>query len=194
MIIQPIVEGPGDIEAVPLLIRRICYELGCSFDAIVAPPMKVQRGKMVQEESIRQYVRIASLTPGCNLILLFTDTDDDCAKEISELLHPWIRREGIGVPCEIIAIPREYECWFIAAAESLRGVRGIRGIATSHHDPESVRNPKKLLSEWMAGTTAYHETADLTQRVDLEAVRTKCRSFRRLVQKIQAIADLTNLE
>jgi hypothetical protein len=192
VIIQPIVEGPGDVTAVPLLIRRICYELECCLGARVAAPMKVARSKMVQEAEMRKYLRIASADPECKLILLFMDADDDCAKEISELLRPWIEGEALRVRCEVIVIPREFECWFISAIESLRGVRGISEAATSHTTPEMVRNPKAILTRWMQGTAAYHETADqvaFTQSLDLAGVRLRCRSFRRLIAKIEMLSQ-----
>jgi hypothetical protein len=188
MIIASIVEGVGDVSAVPILIRRICHELGCCLAAKVAPPIRMHRSKMVQEMEIRRYLRIACSIPECELILLFLDADDDCAKKISELVRPWIDLESLPVPCEVIVIPREYECWFIAALESLRGVRGISQHAESHDSPEAVRNPKLILTNYMEGSAAYHETADqaaLTAAVDLNVLRQRSRSFRRLVEKIE---------
>jgi hypothetical protein len=189
MIIQPIVEGEGDFNAIPVLLRRICYEMECGLGARIATPMMVPRSKMVQEECFKKYLRIANSQPGCKLILLFMDADDDCVKDISERLHAWIDEEWSCVKFEIIVIPREFECWFIAALESLRGVRGISIKAKSHPNPESVRNPKEILTRFMKGSSAYHETADqaaLTDRVDLSVLRHKCRAFSRLIEKIES--------
>lgn len=188
MIIQPIVEGAGDFYAIPVLLRRICYEMQCGLGAVIATPMKVPRSQMVKEECFKHYVRIANSQPGCKLILLFMDADDDCAKAVSEKLRFWIGEEALCVKCEIIVIPREYECWLIAALESLRGMRGISEKAISHTCPERVRNPKIILTKLMEGSAAYHESADqaaLTDRLDLDVVRQKCKSFRRLVAKIE---------
>ena len=196
MIIQPIVEGPGDISAVPILIRRICYELECCLTATVAAPMKVSRSKMVQESHFRHYVRIANSQPGCKLILFFIDADDDCPKSLSDLTRPWIAGESLTAICEIIVIPREYECWFIAALESLRGVHGIIQEATSHNYPEAVRNPKAILTDWMEGSSAYHETADqpaFTEKIDLRTIHERCSAFRRLVSKIRCAANGCNV-
>jgi hypothetical protein len=188
VIIQPIVEGPGDINAMPVLLRRICYELECGLGAIIATPMKVPRSKMVQKECLKHYMRIANSQPECKLILLFMDEDDDCAKELCEKLRPWIDEESLSAKCEIIIIPREFECWFITALESLRGMRGIGQEAISHTNPEEVRNPKIILTKYMKGTAAYHESADqaaLTEALDLKMVRQKSKSFRRLIAKIE---------
>jgi hypothetical protein len=196
VIIQPIVEGEGDLYAIPVLLRRICYDMECGLGAVIATPMKVPRSKMVKEECFKRYVRIANSQPGCKLILLFMDADDDCAKEVSEKLRSWIDEESICVKCEIIVIPREYECWLIAALESLRGIRGISENAISHTCPERVRNPKIIITKFMAGSAAYHESADqaaLTGRLDLNVVRQKCKSFSRLVAKIESsFPSITN--
>ncbi|MGD0941832.1 MAG: DUF4276 family protein, partial [Terracidiphilus sp.] len=180
MIIQPIVEGHGECSAVPVLIRRICYELGHCVGAQIASPIRVPRSKMVMEAHFKHYLQIAGSQPGQKMILLFMDADDDCTKEIAERTRPWIEEEATCGRCELIVIPKEYECWFIAVLESLRGVRGISNEARSHNCPERVRNPKAILTHWMEGTTAYNECADqaaLTQMMDLNALRDRCRSF-----------------
>ncbi len=189
MVIQPIVEGSGDVCAIPVLLRRICHEMFDLYDVRVAAPMRVARSKMVQESEMRKYLRIAASQAHCDLILLFMDADDDCPKQVSEMIQTWIAQENIGPRCEVVVISREYEGWFIAALESLRGVRGIRDDASSHKTPDLVRNPKGVLTHWMEGTSAYHEAADqaaLTALVDLTVVRQKCRAFHRLVGKIAA--------
>jgi hypothetical protein len=157
--------------------------------ASIATPMKINRAKMVQEECFKKYVRIANSMPGCKLILLFMDADDDCAKDISERLQSWLHEEWHCVRFEIVVIPREYECWFITSLESLRGIRGISENAKSHPNPELVRNPKEIITEYMEGSRTYHETADqaaLTDRLDLNVLHERCRAFRRLVAKIES--------
>lgn len=196
MLIQPIVEGPGDVGAVPVLLRRICYELGCCYTAQIAPAMKVSRSKMVQKDELVRYMQIASAQPGCKLVLLFMDADDDCAKELAEMIRPWMAEGAWSVPSEIIVVPREFECWLIAALESLRGIRGIREDASSHAAPEGLRDAKGFITDNMQGSSAYHESADqpaLTQMVDLSAVRERCGSFRRLVEKIEQYGILSCL-
>jgi hypothetical protein len=192
VIIQPIVEGHGEIDAVPVLLRRICYELGCCTSAKIAHPIRVPRSKMVQEAEIRRFARIASSLPGCNLILLVMDADGDCAKAISDLIRPWIITESLCAHFEIIVIPREYECWIIAALESLQGVRGIGDEAAAPRNPEQVRDAKGYITGQMAGRGRYQPTADqaaLSQLVDLQAIRDRCPSFCRLISKIENLSQ-----
>jgi hypothetical protein len=143
---------------------------------------------MVQREHLDRYIRIAAAQKECGLILLFMDSDDNCARELAETVRPWMVEAARRIPSELIVIPREYEGWFISAMESLRGVRSIRPDAISSGEPERVRDAKGVITDWMEGSTAYHESADqaaLTQKVDLQAVRQKCGAFRRLIGKIE---------
>jgi Domain of unknown function (DUF4276) len=188
VIIQPIVEGHGDIKAMPVLLRRICYELECCVGAMIAPPIRMHRSQMLKEECLRRSVRIACTYPGCNLVMIFLDEDDDCAKDISDLLRPWIENEALCVQCEIVVIPREFETWFVMAINSLRGKRNISDDATATTDLYRRRDPKAIITGWMNGSNAYHETADqvaLTTAMDLSVVRENCASFRRLIAKIE---------
>ena len=86
----------------------------------------------------------------------------------------------------VVAV-REYEAWFLAAIESLRGTRGIRLDATSHTDPESPRDAKGELQARMGAGRVYAPTVDqaaLTQQMDLATVHRRCRSFRRMVRVV----------
>jgi hypothetical protein len=80
---------------------------------------------------------------------------------------------------------REYEAWFIASIESLRGKQRIREDADSHPNPETPRNAKGQLEKRMLAGSSYQETADqapLTAAFDMALAHQRCRSFRRLVR------------
>jgi len=144
---------------------------------------------MVIETEIKRYLRIASLYPECGLILLFMDADEDCVKELAELLKPWLASECRNISSELIVIPREYEAWIISGLESLRGQRGISPTANSCATSEQVRDAKGYISREMVGGAKYHETSDqsaLTSQVDLDLVRQRCPSFKRLIEKIES--------
>src|SRR5262249_14310847 len=86
---------------------------------------------------------------------------------------------------------REYEAWFLAAIESLRGTRGIRHDATSHPDPESRRGAAEELRRRMTPNRSYTKTADqsaLTAGFDMTEAHRRCRSFRRMVRAFGLLA------
>lgn len=60
--IQPIVEGHGEVVAVPGLLRRIWYELVRSEQPlIVLPPIRRPRSQLVQALELQRAVKLASL-------------------------------------------------------------------------------------------------------------------------------------
>lgn len=159
MIIQPIVEGHGEVPAVPVLLRRL-IERGQVYQFTVASPIRRKRTELVAEASLRKSVELARLTPGCSAILILFDADDDCPSEIAPQLEAWAKDAAGGIPCAIVMANREYEAWFIASIESLRGKQRIREDADSHPNPETPRNAKGQLEKRMLAGSSYQETAD----------------------------------
>ena len=142
---------------------------------------------------MRRVVRLALKEPGCCGILFLFDSDDACPKTLAPLVADWARREAGYVPCEVVLAHREYECWFLAALESLRGHRGIRNDAISVRNPETIRGAKEKLADTMAGSIRYSETADqaaLTDVMDIEIVYDRCRSFRRLANAFRSLLSV----
>jgi hypothetical protein len=59
----------------------------------------------------------------------------------------------------VVFANREYEAWFLAAAESLQGKRGFEFEKTPAFEPERLRNAKGWLGERMTGgSTARQPT------------------------------------
>jgi|ERR1700685_2154157 len=185
MKIKPIVEGPGDVTAVPELLRRLQFEYGMGGHEVqIARPIKWRRPCFGVEQQVRRAVALALSEPDCVGVLLLFDSDDDCPKLYAPEVTRWSRDEAREVPCEVVMAQREYEAWFLAGLESLRGKRGILADAISEAGPEEIRGAKERLETKMEQRRSYSETADqvaLTCHVDLHQVYDRCRSFRRLV-------------
>jgi hypothetical protein len=189
MTIQPIVEGHGEVGAFPLLLRRL-QEAAAIYAFGVSHPIRRKRSELVVEAKLRTAVQLAKATPDCMGILVLLDADNDavCAKG-PELLK-WARSEAAPVPCEVVLANREYEAWFLASMESLRGRCGISAVATSHPRPEDVRDAKGETQTRMNPGSAYSPTAhqpSLTVGLDLARVHQECPSFRKLVRAFSAI-------
>lgn len=184
MKIQPIVEGHGEVTAVPILLRRLIHESG-AYQMDVGKPIRSNRTNLVHEDSLRKAVRLALLQPECSAILVLFDGDDDCPKELAPTLQEWASDEAGSVPCAVVIAQREFEAWFLAAMDSLKGKHGIREDAAPHLDPESPRGAKEALEEQMELGSGYSETVDqapLTALFDFNAAYKGCRSFRRMVK------------
>jgi len=184
MNIQPIVEGHGEVAAVPVLLRRL-RDLAQCFGWEVSSPIRRKRSELVQEAALRRSIQLAHLQPDCGAILVLFDSDKECPKELGPLLQPLALEEAREIPCRIALAHKEYEAWFLAAIESLRGRRGIKDDAISHPHPEEPRGAKGHLEERMRPGRSYSETADqpaLTAEFDMVPVYQQCRSFRHLVK------------
>ena len=75
---------------------------------------------------------------------------------------------------------REYEAWFLAAADSIAGRRGIQDDIAAPNDAEAIRDAKGWLTSRMPAGRAYKETRDqpaLTSLFDLSTARRGAPSF-----------------
>lgn len=186
MNIQPIVEGHGDVVAFPLLLRRLLAEAGLSTIG-VGRPIRRNRDKLVREIEVQKAVRLALLQQNCCAVLILFDGDTDCPAELGPAVQAWATASASGIPCEVVLAHREYESWFLAAIESIRGCRGILSDAESHPSPEEPRGAKEQLEARMRAGTSYIETTDqpaLSALFSMSDAYRKSRSFRKLTRSL----------
>ena len=173
--IATIVEGYGEVDAVPILIRRIAERALPGVNVQVPLPIRVERNRVLKARELERVVELAArLTgqDGCILILL--DADDDCPAEIApEVLLRAIEARG-DRHIRVVLAKAEYEAWFLASVESIAGRYGIDAAATAPDDPESIRGAKEWLGACMPHGQRYRATlhqAALTAIFDLDAAR-----------------------
>jgi len=179
-----IVEGDGEVAAVPVLLRRLADWLTPAAYIEVLPPIRVRRDRFLnREDEFCRHIQLAAakcMPDGWILILL--DADDDCPVDVSRkvrlLAEKFVPHRNVSV----VMANREYEAWFIASATSLNGRRGFQTIeGDAAADPEAPRNAKGWIRDRMGGS--YGETTDqpaLTAVFDLNLARQRSRSFRKL--------------
>ena len=190
MNIQPIVEGHGEVSAVPVLLWRL-RDLAQAFALDINAPIRRKRSELVQETGLRRSIQLARIQPNCGSIVVLFDSDKDCPREVAPQLQEWAQAEAGNIPCRIVLATKEYEAWFLASIESLRGLRGIRDDAISHPDPEAPRGAKSQLEERMRSGRSYSERADqpaLSAGFAMRPAFKKCRSFRHLVKSFGELA------
>lgn len=183
--IVAIVEGDGEVQALPVLLRRLSDWLSPDADIVIPQPIRVRRDRFLnREEEFRRVVALAaSKARDGGWILILLDADDDCparrGAEILERARDLAQHRRISV----VMANREYEAWFIAAAESLNGQRGFQfNPATDIVDPEAPRDAKGWMRARMASRT-YGEITDqpaFSARMDLQTAFDRSRSFRKL--------------
>jgi len=144
-----IVEGDGEVAALPILLRRLAAWLSPQETVTIARPVRVRRDRFLNRDpEFHRFIHLAASKAGEDgWILVLLDADDDCpavkGKEI-------VRRAVSVAPnrrVSAVLAKREYEGWFLAAASSLRHVRGFDAGEDANVDAESVRNAKGWMSE-----------------------------------------------
>lgn len=141
MKIQPIVEGHGDVAALPVLLRRLVNEAQV-WGVDIGRPIRRPRNRLVEEAGVQQAVQLALVQPDCGGVLVLLDGDSDCPAHLGPTVLGWATEAAAEVPCGVVLAHREYEAWFLAAIESLRGYRSVRIDAEPHADPERPRGAK----------------------------------------------------
>lgn len=182
MNIQPVVEGHGEVAAVPVLLRRLIDEAE-GWEVGVARPIRRTRRELATEQGVARAVRLARARPDCGGILLLFDSDDDCPAELGPRVQAWASAASASMPCAVCMAHREYEAWFLATADSLRDHRAMSTDATAHPNPEGPRGAKEELEQRMA-VDDYKESvhqAAFSKRMCLGDAFRRCRSFRKLV-------------
>lgn len=190
MNIQPIVEGHGEVAALPILVRRLRDD-SQAFNIDVNRPIRATRAQLVREDTLKQRVRLALLQEQCGAILIVFDADDDCPKHLAPTIQRWANEESAPVPSAVVMANREYEAWFLASIDSLRGRRRIRNDAAFSLNPEVPRAAKHELEQCMIEGSTYSETVDqpaLSSLFELQQAYAKSRSFRRLVNAFCLLA------
>ena len=172
-----IVEGHGEVEAVPILVRRIAEGLDPVALVNVDPVLRVPAARLLKEGELeRQVERAARKIQGRGGILILVDCDWDggCPAIDGPDLLKRARNARADLPISVVLAKKEYEAWFIAAAESLRGKRGLPQDILSDPSPEDIRGAKEWLSHRMPEGLRYSETTDqpaLTAVFDMDMAR-----------------------
>jgi hypothetical protein len=170
-----IVEGHGEVQAVPVLLRRLANALNPTLALQVEPPIRITKSKLLQAGELERAVELAARKVGsAGAILILLDSDEDCPATLGpNLLGRACAARG-DIPISVVLAKHEFEAWFLAAAESLRGRRGLRDDLVTPVQPESVGGAKEWLADHMRGDHHYVETLDqpaLAAIFDLAAAR-----------------------
>ena len=189
----PIVEGNGELKAVPILLYKLLHQLQ-RYDIHIAEPKPAYgRDNLLKPGGIEKFVRYAWRERECGAILILLDADEDCPLTLVRDLARRITALGLLYPVVIVCANRMFETWFLASFATLAGPIGLRADEPPA-DAEAVKNPKDWLNQRFPRGRAYKETSDqeaLTRLLDPALARAQSRSFRRLWQAVeQAVAAI----
>ena len=182
--VASIVEGDGEVAALPILLRRLSQWRGAAEYVDVLTPIRVYKDRFLNRpEEFSRHLKLAAAKCGdVGWVLILFDADDDCPAQKGAAV---LAQAQAIIPHRRVAVVlanREYEAWFIAGSRSLNGCRGFQcRDDDALIDPDIPRNAKGWVRERMPA--GYGETTDqpaFSARFDLELAHHRSRSFRKL--------------
>ncbi len=182
--ILAIVEGHGEVTALPELLRRIAGEISPDIVVETPRPIPVPRNKLMKQGELERAAALASHLAGTSgSVLVLLDADRDCPAELAPQLLARAVETSPGREIRVVLAKAEYEAWFLAAASSIAGRRGLDKALASPDHPETIQDAKGWLSARMPRGRRYRETLDqaaLTATFDMAEARRNSPSFAKL--------------
>lgn len=185
-----IVEGEGEVAAIPNLCARILAHLGVH-DWVVDPdPIRRKRSALVdarqprprrpcrQEEVVKAMMLALRRPRPTDAVLLLCDEDEDCAATWGPDASRVMGQLGAGAA--VMAV-HEYETWLLLSRsdEELRGA----GVAV----PVVGRGAKSTLRRLVPDYSPTVHQLQETRRIDIAFLRERSPSFDKLVRSIAAL-------
>jgi hypothetical protein len=189
--IVSIVEGDGEVKALPVLLRRLHPWLAPEAVVELANPIRVRKDRFLNKED--EFSRMVTLArnmageAGACLILL--DADDDCPKALAGDIQARARQILGSRKLAVVIANREYEAWFIAGATSIAAHRKVSLAGVQLPPAESRRDAKGWVRAHLCHGL-YGEITDqakMTATMDLDAAHAGSRSFRKLCTAFKSI-------
>ena len=190
--VAPIVEGHGDVQAVRVLLERIWHEMLSGEHLEVLRPIRQPRSRLIQEEHLKRAVDLAARKllneprpDHRTMVLVLLDANDGPVCTLGPQLLAWAHEARTDVDAACVLANKEYETWFVAAADSLAAYLGLEPDTQRPDRPEESRQGKLWIQRHLP---SYQETVDqarLTARMDLNVARRRSPSFDKLYRELQ---------
>jgi hypothetical protein len=160
---------------------------------IVLEPIRFKRNRVLSGRELPRLLGLARAKlrpPGAILIVL--DADDDCPARLGTELLEAARRECPDLPLAVVVAKRMFETWILAGAEGLVHREEISPTDVPAQPEETVKNPKRWISERIRRADGYAETADLRRLTGcfaLDGARQRCPSFDKLCRELSRLLE-----
>ena len=188
--IAAIVEGKGEVRAVPVMLKRIARAVAPDQSVSVDPnPWYIPRGRLLRDDAevVKALDTLAVGIKGRGGILVLFDSDDDCPATLAPEQARRIRNLRRDLSIAVVMAHREYEAWFLAAAASCAGTAGLHEALADQSHAEATRDCKRWLTAHMPRGAPYKETlhqALLSEALDIDRARRNSPSFDKLCREV----------
>ena len=180
-----IVEGHGEVLAVPVLCRRVLGWLEIDGWFVDRAAIRIPRSRLVDEKltppgvgsHLERAVELAYRNSAA-AALVVCDSDGDCPVKWSQEAREAIRSR---LPGDAVMVVKEFEAWFLWSMSDAR--RRERRIG----DPDRIRGAKNAFSKVRPDYKPSVHQVEEVKRLSLDRVYRSSRSFRKLVTSIAAI-------
>jgi hypothetical protein len=185
-----IVEGEGEVNAIPNLCVRVLAHLGIDGWVVDPEPIRRKRSALVdarlpkprrpcREDEVLKAMMLALRRPRpANAVLLLCDEDEDCAAVWGPDATRIMNRLGAGIA--VMAV-HEYESWLLLnrSDEELQAA----GVAVPITGRGAKNTMRKLVPDY---SPTVHQLQE-TRRINIAFLRERSPSFDKLVRSIVAL-------
>lgn len=198
IVVASIVEGDGEVPALPILIRRIGQTYCPDTFIDVLKPIRMPASSLIKKDDpcLSRAVgiaakKLAEVGDGSarKFILILIDAEGACAAIEGPIMKQRATEIASHLDITCVIAVDEYETWFVAAAGSLSKYLDVEPNNIPS-EPEKSRTKKKWISERIRAGT-YKETVDqpkFSAEMDLALCHARSPSFRKLCREIERMA------
>ncbi|MFZ4814068.1 MAG: DUF4276 family protein [Phototrophicaceae bacterium] len=187
-----LVEGAGDADAFPLLVRRILHEQFSRYELQVKAWSTNGRDNLFKD--IHRYLELLRRAPDCAGVIIATDLEKatDCPVEIAYILSEQAKILRLPFPVAVVIVVCEYESWFLYNLSAIAERYPSLTATTYTGDPALKCNAKEWIEDHLPKGTKYRETehqVSMTAKIDLKHTAEQSRSFRRMIRAVEFLVQ-----
>jgi hypothetical protein len=187
-----IVEGDGEVDAAPELMRRLLYEQFQRFEFVLKPINAHGCGNIDTPGGLERFLELTRRAPNCSGVIVLRDAEREhqaCPPGLAGALAQRAANLQLPFPVVIVCATCEYESWFISSLHSIKEGY-LKENAVYEGDPEQECGAKGWLTRHMPEGRVYKETLDqvrMTTRLDIPHTIAHSRSFRRMAHAVEEL-------
>jgi Domain of unknown function (DUF4276) len=181
-----VVEGDGEVAALPILVRRHLHENRAIYDIEVAKPKNSKgRGNLEAPGGVERYTQHAALPDDICGVLVLCDSDADPVCEFGPAMHERARGAVPTKPVVATLAVAEFENWIVASGETLGADELPDDVDYENLNAESIIRAWRFPRSYVK---PLHQPG-YAQKLDFKLVEARCPSFARLLRCIDELIE-----